>query len=706
MKCLAVMDVSSHVSTTPDRLQILGARSSTARCHVRVIEDMVREKVVSGARALEHIGMPVPKAHVATILLSELAKELDPRVPPKSLATLWQREGFRESLSPFLAEFRKAFLLSPSLIDDFREADPSFCFNYIVYREILHGRSPVLSSDIKDTLAPLVNGKVLSSLRPQEQRAAIGFRGVRDRLDSLLSLGPVYLVTGDTHETVVEQFVIPNGWASLREGALIPTSTAARNLAWLPRTGMEIVTFAPTAGHFTRSQLVSGLSADEISRVVSILERVKNDLNIVGFFTENGRHYAHRPNRGPCSYEIRSGVSAGDVSIAFYPAGILETSARPIFSADAHNAVFLEEIVVAVNQELRSFGLSHVRAKRGGLSTVDLVTSDKGSALACLRESFVGKDEFVVFLGDRIALNGNDVEAINVADLSIQVGSEWNSSLFPPGNGALLRSQRIAAEGGAAEYISGLTAARRLALTKLLAPLESPSAPNSITLPTQAPVSDSGSLIYPPRFCQPWETRAALQPLIPPTRTLPAGANTTTKWVVLTGATCAGKTTTLRALEQMGFKVLHEVARGYLQQELEKGRSWSEVRADERQFRQEVFALTKNAEDTLLYQADQLIFLDRAAIDSVSFHRAAGLDPNEIAQQLSDYRYGSVFHLDRLPFEDDGLRTVNEERRAFLDTSLELDYRSFDYRPIRVPVMEVAERVSFILDRIMGTRES
>jgi predicted ATPase len=38
-----------------------------------------------------------------------------------------------------------------------------------------------------------------------------------------------------------------------------------------------------------------------------------------------------------------------------------------------------------------------------------------------------------------------------------------------------------------------------------------------------------------------------------------------TNWYVITGAPCSGKTSVIRELEKRGYRVVHEVARAYIE---------------------------------------------------------------------------------------------------------------------------------------------
>ena len=53
-----------------------------------------------------------------------------------------------------------------------------------------------------------------------------------------------------------------------------------------------------------------------------------------------------------------------------------------------------------------------------------------------------------------------------------------------------------------------------------------------------------------------------------------------TKWCVITGASCSGKTTLIKMLAGNGFRTVPEAGRKYFERELAKGRVIEEIRAD------------------------------------------------------------------------------------------------------------------------------
>jgi len=170
-----------------------------------------------------------------------------------------------------------------------------------------------------------------------------------------------------------------------------------------------------------------------------------------------------------------------------------------------------------------------------------------------------------------------------------------------------------------------------------------------------------------------------------------------TNWHVLTGAACSGKTTLIDMLANRGFKAAPETARLYIDEELARGRTIEEIIGtpptelciEEMQMR---------IEHEL--RAKEVVFLDRALPDCLTFRRIVGLDPNEILAKCYHHRYASVFILDLLPFELDGARVEADIYTVTLDEWLVRDYSALGYEVIRVPVLPPEERLAFVLERL------
>ena len=171
-----------------------------------------------------------------------------------------------------------------------------------------------------------------------------------------------------------------------------------------------------------------------------------------------------------------------------------------------------------------------------------------------------------------------------------------------------------------------------------------------------------------------------------------------TNWHVITGASCSGKTTLTDQLADQGFSTVPEAARIFIKQELAKGLTIEEIRHDQAALTRQVYDMMLIRESRL--HPGELAFLDRALPDAPAFYRLAGMDPNEVLPDCFQYHYTSVFMLDRLPYQLDGVRAADDPTAEYLDTWIKRDYKSLGYNFVRVPVLPPEERLSLILERL------
>jgi predicted ATPase len=170
-----------------------------------------------------------------------------------------------------------------------------------------------------------------------------------------------------------------------------------------------------------------------------------------------------------------------------------------------------------------------------------------------------------------------------------------------------------------------------------------------------------------------------------------------TNWHVITGAPCSGKTTIINQLSKKGFRTVPESGRQYLEREIAKGRPIKEIQesnTDERAMKD----LQLRIEHGL--RANDLTFLDRALPDSLVYFRASGLNPNDFLSECFNHRYASIFILERLPFQQNGVRTEDYAYAGLLDEWLVHDYSALGYNIVRVPVMSSLERLTFVLESL------
>lgn len=174
-----------------------------------------------------------------------------------------------------------------------------------------------------------------------------------------------------------------------------------------------------------------------------------------------------------------------------------------------------------------------------------------------------------------------------------------------------------------------------------------------------------------------------------------------TRWHVLTGAACTGKTTLINALSGMGFRVLQEGARQYFEVEQAKGKTIADLRRDDATLQREIARIQLQLEGSL--DPDEVAFLDRGLPDSLAFFRLFGMDPNVLLPDCLRRRYAGVFLLDRLPFlRQQTFGPEDDASSDFLNEWLRRDYLALGYAVVRVPVLPPEQRVRFILERTAG----
>jgi predicted ATPase len=171
-----------------------------------------------------------------------------------------------------------------------------------------------------------------------------------------------------------------------------------------------------------------------------------------------------------------------------------------------------------------------------------------------------------------------------------------------------------------------------------------------------------------------------------------------TRWSVITGAPCSGKTAVIRMLEQRGHKVVHEVARAYIDNELMQGKALTEIKADEWSFERHILMEKVRIEAKL--RKDEIIFFDRGVPDSIAYYKLNGLDTAEPFQKSLEVRYQNVFNFERLRFLTDPVRSENERTARRLNRLIQESYHSLGYDIIHVPLLSVEERTEFVLEHL------
>lgn len=177
-----------------------------------------------------------------------------------------------------------------------------------------------------------------------------------------------------------------------------------------------------------------------------------------------------------------------------------------------------------------------------------------------------------------------------------------------------------------------------------------------------------------------------------------------TQWIVIAGAPSSGKTTTVHGLHKHNIRIIPEAPRTIVEYDLMMGKTLEEIRGDTKLFQDRVISIAKKRENNL--NPEEQLVLDIALPSNLIYsmlHKADHVE--EVFQECRKRRYRHVFILDRLPVEYDHVRTENQRMMEFIDRKHDDIYRELGYSPIRVPMMNMEDRVSFILDQIGHTNK-
>lgn len=170
-------------------------------------------------------------------------------------------------------------------------------------------------------------------------------------------------------------------------------------------------------------------------------------------------------------------------------------------------------------------------------------------------------------------------------------------------------------------------------------------------------------------------------------------------WYVLTGSPSSGKTTILKELEKQGYKVIYEIARTYIENELAKGKTLKEIRKSEIDFQRKILQLKIAIEKKLT--KNKVVFFERGIPDSISYFKICNhFHDNLLNKAIKNCCYKKIFLLELLEYKKDHARVESKKKAQELEALLELDYKKLGMTLIKVPKMSIKKRVDFILNSL------
>lgn len=173
---------------------------------------------------------------------------------------------------------------------------------------------------------------------------------------------------------------------------------------------------------------------------------------------------------------------------------------------------------------------------------------------------------------------------------------------------------------------------------------------------------------------------------------------------MLNGGPNSGKTTLIRELERLGFKVKEEQATIIIHEYIDAGIPLESVQNDPIQgakFQDEIAIREMGAAQQ--FDPKDLVFFDRGAIDYRGFAKLRGLKIDDlIAKKVDECSYRHIFILDLIESEfkstkieahiDNPVAVAKKQEELLIET-----YKPYGIPTTRVPVMPVKDRIKFIL---------
>lgn len=169
---------------------------------------------------------------------------------------------------------------------------------------------------------------------------------------------------------------------------------------------------------------------------------------------------------------------------------------------------------------------------------------------------------------------------------------------------------------------------------------------------------------------------------------------------VITGGPSVGKTTIVTGLQNIGYKVVHEIATRTIKEG--KFLPW----VDRQKFQAEVLRRQLSAEAAIL-DFDKPVILDRGLFDGEAYYLYDKLPVPSAFGNLDASQYAAAFLIEPLTFfEETDVRREDLNFTKEISVILEHCYESRRVKVVRVPAMPPTERIQYVMQQIEAIKKT